>query len=83
MRAICVLFCMLWASTTQALTITKMFDGLDQPWALGFLPDGSVLVTERDGRLLRQDGDTRHNVAGVPEVYAQGQGGLLDLLVLS
>ncbi|HKL65591.1 MAG TPA: PQQ-dependent sugar dehydrogenase, partial [Roseovarius sp.] len=63
------------------VTVTRMITGLDEPWALGFLPEGGVLVTERDGRLLlSRDGDLRE-VAGVPQVAARGQGGLLDLLV--
>src|SRR6056297_1796010 len=63
------------------VTVTRMIAGLTEPWALGFLPGGGVLVTERGGRLLlHRDGETRA-VAGVPRVAAIGQGGLLDLLV--
>jgi glucose/arabinose dehydrogenase len=56
--------------------------GLDRPWALAFLPDASMLVTERAGRLrLVRDGqlDPRP-IGGVPAVHAQGQGGLLDVV---
>lgn len=49
------------------------------PWALAFLPDGRVLVTEREGRLLLVDGASSVPVAGPPKVAASGQGGLLDL----
>ncbi|MDZ7710533.1 MAG: PQQ-dependent sugar dehydrogenase [Roseovarius sp.] len=63
------------------VTVTRMIAGLDQPWALGFLPEGGVLVTERGGRLLLyRDGGTQE-VAGVPQVATVGQGGLLDVLV--
>lgn len=58
--------------------------GLDHPWALAFLPDGRMLVTERVGRLrvIAADGKLlAAPVAGVPDVYARGQGGLLDVLV--
>ena len=56
-------------------------EGLSTPWAFGFLPDGSIVVTERDGRLLiAKDGETRE-VRGVPKVVADAQGGLLDVLV--
>jgi len=42
------------------VTVTRMIAGLTQPWALGFLPDGGVLVTERGGRLLlHRDGTTQ------------------------
>ncbi|MGD9501320.1 MAG: PQQ-dependent sugar dehydrogenase [Methyloceanibacter sp.] len=55
--------------------------GLDRPWAFAFLPDGRMLVTEKRGRLriVAQDGTISKPVAGVPEVIANGQGGLLDV----
>lgn len=57
-------------------------DGLEHPWGLAFLPDGSMLVTERPGRLrhVSADGLTLSPpIEGVPEVVAKGQGGLLDV----
>lgn len=56
-------------------------DGLEHPWGMAWLPDGSALVTERPGRLrLIKDGKLQKRpVAGVPEVLADGQGGLLDV----
>ncbi len=56
-------------------------EGLDHPWALAFLPDSGILVTERSGRLLRIDPDDgqRQAIGGVPAVAARGQGGLLDI----
>src|ERR671929_1949036 len=55
--------------------------GLEHPWALEFLPDGRMLVTERPGRIRIVDthGAVSEPLAGVPEVYAHGQGGLLDV----
>ncbi|MEO8013856.1 MAG: PQQ-dependent sugar dehydrogenase [Polaromonas sp.] len=55
--------------------------GLQNPWALAFLPDGRFLVTERAGRLrlLAADGKASASVAGLPEIAAGGQGGLLDV----
>jgi glucose/arabinose dehydrogenase len=54
--------------------------GLEQPWALAFLPDGRILVTERPGRLrsVEKDGRLSRPLAGGPEVAAKGRGGLLD-----
>lgn len=56
---------------------------LDHPWSLAFLPGGDMLITERPGRLLRIDGASlaRHEVHGLPDITAQGQGGLLDVVV--
>ncbi|MBL8584194.1 MAG: PQQ-dependent sugar dehydrogenase [Rhizobiaceae bacterium] len=57
-------------------------DGLEHPWGLDFLPDGSLLVTERAGRLrIVRNGVVSEPVAGLPEVAVKGQGGLLDVLV--
>src|SRR5690606_27233878 len=55
--------------------------GLENPWSLAFLPDGRMLVTERPGRLriVSPDGRVSAPLAGVPEVQARGQGGLLDV----
>jgi glucose/arabinose dehydrogenase len=56
-------------------------DGLEHPWGLAMLPDGRFLVTERPGRLriVGSDGTLSAPLAGVPEVAAVGQGGLLDV----
>ncbi len=59
----------------------KVIDGLDDPWSLGFMPDGSVLITEKQGSLWHVVGDQRHQVSGIPEVASQAQGGLLDVMV--
>jgi glucose/arabinose dehydrogenase len=57
--------------------------GLEHPWGLAFLPDGRMLVTERPGRLrmVAPDGRLSDPLAGVPEVAAGGQGGLLDVVL--
>jgi len=73
-----------WAQTVQSsagnLTATVIAEGLDHPWALGFLPDGRMLVTERSGQLrVVNDGVAGEPVEGIPNVYDEGQGGLLDL----
>lgn len=56
--------------------------GLQNPWGLAFLPGGRFLVTERPGKLrvIAADGKLSAPVAGVPEVAAGGQGGLLDVI---
>ncbi|SCB25903.1 PQQ-dependent sugar dehydrogenase [Rhizobium multihospitium] len=54
--------------------------GLEHPWAVAVLPDGAYVVTERPGRMrVVRDGKVFVPLSGVPEVYAHGQGGLLDV----
>lgn len=73
----------LTATSAGQVSVTPVLTGLDAPWAVGFLPGGGILVTEREGRLLlHENGETRE-VAGLPEIADVGQGGLLDLLVPS
>lgn len=63
------------------LRIEKMADGFSSPWAIGFLPDGGILVTEKEGKLwLLRDGEKR-KISGLPEIEVDGQGGLLDVMV--
>jgi glucose/arabinose dehydrogenase len=60
---------------------TTVASGLEHPWGLAFLPDGRMLVTERPGRLriVEKDGKAGKPLPGVPQVFASGQGGLLDV----
>jgi glucose/arabinose dehydrogenase len=55
----------------------------DQPWAMAFLPDGRLLVTEKTGNLIivSQDGQKSRPVSGMPDVDYGGQGGLGDVAV--
>jgi glucose/arabinose dehydrogenase len=71
------------ATSLGDLSVTAVATGLEEPWGLAFLPDGRFLVTERDGRLtlFPPGGGAGQSVAGLPEVAARGQGGLLDVVV--
>ena len=71
------------ASQAGDLRIETVATGLEHPWAVALLPDGRFLVTERPGRLRRisADGAVSPPLAGVPEVFADGQGGLLDVVL--
>lgn len=60
--------------------LTTINDSVSVPWAMAWLPNGDMLVTERRGRLLRLRGsEVIARVDGVPKVRAKGQGGLLDI----
>lgn len=63
------------------MTVSTVAEGFDEPWALAFLPDGGFLVTERAGRLTLVDEEERIGISGLPEVWADGQGGLLDVMI--
>ena len=65
----------------HSVSVTTIADGLKSPWGLALLPGGDILVTEKAGalRLLRQGRRPALNIAGVPQVIAKGQGGLLDV----
>jgi glucose/arabinose dehydrogenase len=69
-------------SESSGYELEELDAGLSHPWGIAFLPDdSSVLVTEREGRLNlidREDGAVEV-IDGTPEVYAEGQGGLLDV----
>ena len=65
------------------VAVTTVAKGLEHPWSLAFLPDGRMLVTERAGRLryVTREGALSDPVSGVPAVHAEGQGGLLDVIL--
>ena len=66
-----------------ALNVEVLADGLVNPWSMAFLPDGSMLVTERPGRLriIRDGALVAEPVSGTPDVLAWNQGGLFDILL--
>ncbi|MBM1106725.1 PQQ-dependent sugar dehydrogenase [Aurantibacter crassamenti] len=51
------------------------------PWGIAFLPDGSMLITEKSGELILFKDGQKNTLSNVPEVYSRGQGGLLDVAV--
>jgi aldose sugar dehydrogenase len=61
--------------------VTTVVTGLVHPWSMTFVPGGDILVTERPGRLRRVRGGVLQPdpISGTPEVWAQGQGGLLEV----
>lgn len=59
--------------------IETIVEDLKTPWGFIFLPDGSILITERSGELIHFKDGQKNMINGVPEVRAKGQGGLLDI----
>lgn len=68
----------------HALRVVTLVRGLQNPWAIAFLPDGRMLVTEREGRLRIVGKDFQLDpraVEGLPAIVASGQGGLFDVVL--
>ncbi|MAP80765.1 MAG: hypothetical protein CL526_06720 [Aequorivita sp.] len=63
----------------QSYNIEPVVKGLTIPWGMTWLPDESMLITEKDGRLIHFKNGKKTEIANVPEVYNSGQGGLLDI----
>ncbi len=67
-------------SEYHSMTITRVYDGLENPWGVAFMPDGSYLVTERAGKLKHISDGSSREISGIPsDLMARGQGGLLDV----
>lgn len=71
------------AAKSTDVKVETVAKGLNHPWGLQFLPDGRLLVTERPGamRLVGRDGKLSAPLAGLPQIWANGQGGLLDVVL--
>src|SRR5258707_11356359 len=63
--------------------VTEIVKGLDHPWSMAFLPDGSMLVTERVGRLrlIKSRSLRPEPIGGVPAVHTGSQAGLFDIVL--
>jgi aldose sugar dehydrogenase len=72
-----------YPSSAGNILVQTFAKGLEHPWALAFLPDGRILVTERPGRMriIAKDGTISPALAEVPKVFASGQGGLHDVVL--
>jgi glucose/arabinose dehydrogenase len=70
-------------SSAGDIGVETIAQGLVHPWALAFLPDGRMLVTERPGRIrmVTRDGKLSPALGNVPKVFAVSQGGLLDIVL--
>jgi aldose sugar dehydrogenase len=68
-------------TSVQSVRVVPMLKGLQLPWSLAFLPNGDMLITEKPGRLRIARGGVLdpQPIAGTPQVWANGQGGLLEV----
>ncbi len=67
-----------------SVKVVALANGLAHPWSMAFLPDGRMLVSEREGRLRLLGADFKLHprpIEGLPEIVARGQGGLFDVVL--
>ncbi len=62
-------------------TVETIIDGMKIPWGMTFLPDGSLLVTEKEGEMIHFKDGKKTEIEGLPEITVQGQGGLMDVIL--
>lgn len=72
-----------FSSDKADFRLETVAQNLEHPWSLAFMPDGSMLVTEREGelRMIRNGSLVNDPISGVPELVVSGQGGLLDVIL--
>ena len=60
-------------------TIEKVVEGIQNPWGMAFLPNGSILITEKVGKILSFKEGELTEIENLPKIYVRGQGGLMDI----
>ncbi|MEM7085401.1 MAG: PQQ-dependent sugar dehydrogenase [Bacteroidota bacterium] len=65
--------------TERTYTVKTVVDDLSNPWGMTWLPDGSMLITEKSGELIHFKEGKKIEIGNLPEIYVRGQGGLLDV----
>ena len=71
----------LFQSEKVTFRATTVIAGLEHPWAVAFLPNDEMLITERPGRLRWYENGKLHQIIGLPEITAERQGGFLDIVL--
>lgn len=64
---------------TDSFTATLVVGDLQNPWGMAFLPDGSILTTEKAGKLILFKNGIKTEIGGLPDIYVRGQGGFMDV----
>lgn len=76
---ISILACAQEKKETQNKSYQVIVSNLSIPWGFTFLPDNSILITEKEGKLIHYKNGNKTEISGLPEIYVRGQGGLLDI----
>ena len=74
-----VVFCFINNIYSSELKYELVVDKLEVPWAFVFLPDNSILISERKGELIHFKNGIRNKIKNLPEIISKNQGGLLDI----
>ncbi|AWW32566.1 PQQ-dependent sugar dehydrogenase [Echinicola strongylocentroti] len=65
----------------KSYTVETIVEDINNPWGMALLPDGGLLITEKDGELIYAKDGEKKVISGTPEVVSRGQGGLLDIIL--
>lgn len=69
------------AESSDKYSYEMVVKDLEIPWGFAFLPDGSILITEKKGEIIHFKDGQKTKIQGAPDVYDRGQGGLLDVVL--
>jgi len=69
------------ATSSKAYDFEMVVEGLEIPWGFAFLPDESMIITEKNGDIIHFKNGKKVKITGGPQVYNRGQGGLLDVVL--
>jgi glucose/arabinose dehydrogenase len=69
----------LQSEANRSYKVETVVNNLSNPWGMTWLPDGSMLITEKSGELIHFKNGTKTQIQNLPEIYVRGQGGLLDI----
>lgn len=64
---------------TVDFTVEQVVPNIQNPWGMAFLPNGSILITEKAGKLYHFINGNTVQISGLPEIYVRGQGGFMDI----
>lgn len=72
-------FFLIFTSFSQRKEFELVVPDLNNPWGFTFLPDNSILITEKEGKLIHFKNGVKKEINGLPKIYVRGQGGFMDI----